>query len=392
MGRPGKRGPVGEKGDQGPKGDVGESGAVGIPGLDCLEPAPGPQGPDGPKGQDGEVGEKGDRGYDGPDGEQGPPGPIGPPGPPGEAPPIPLELLIEHSKKPSKRAATDTDSDDPLLTKLPPKLQHYDKFGRAKEPKTTSGIGEKQLDNRLMTVYTSIYAMRREIDQHRQQQQPSQSPPSQLGAERSNPGRTCKDILESGVTKDGHYWIDPNLGSPTDAFSVFCNMTAGGQSCLQPSQQTASQPLLKRDHRHHHQRWFSSHPGGFTFSYEAQDKVSAGQMNFLRLLSGQVEQRFTYLCRNSAAWYSEATRSYENALRFLGQDGQEFGNDRGGASAKPQVLVDGCKKRTAFGQNETVFLFKTTKTAALPLTDFWPQDYGAADQAFGFILGPVCFV
>lgn len=32
----------------------------------------------------------------------------------------------------------------------------------------------------------------------------------------------------------GWFWIDPNLGCTSDAIKVFCNFTAGGQTCLHP--------------------------------------------------------------------------------------------------------------------------------------------------------------
>ena len=32
----------------------------------------------------------------------------------------------------------------------------------------------------------------------------------------------------------GEYWIDPNQGCARDALRVFCNFTAGGETCLYP--------------------------------------------------------------------------------------------------------------------------------------------------------------
>lgn len=34
----------------------------------------------------------------------------------------------------------------------------------------------------------------------------------------------------------GMYYIDPNQGSSADALLVFCNFSAGGQTCLSPLQ------------------------------------------------------------------------------------------------------------------------------------------------------------
>ena len=32
----------------------------------------------------------------------------------------------------------------------------------------------------------------------------------------------------------GYFWIDPNLGCAADAIKVYCNFTAGGESCVPP--------------------------------------------------------------------------------------------------------------------------------------------------------------
>ena len=46
----------------------------------------------------------------------------------------------------------------------------------------------------------------------------------------STPGRSCKDIVVSGIpVRSGEYWIDPeNSGNP---FKVFCDMSTNGGTC-----------------------------------------------------------------------------------------------------------------------------------------------------------------
>lgn len=64
-------------------------------------------------------------------------------------------------------------------------------------------------------------------------------------------------------------------------------------------------------------------------------------MNFLRLLSQNGYQNFTYTCINSAAWYNSKTNSYDMAVKFMGEDSVQFSSEPG--SPKVDVLVDGCK-------------------------------------------------
>lgn len=35
----------------------------------------------------------------------------------------------------------------------------------------------------------------------------------------------------------GEYWIDPNQGCARDSFKVYCNFTAGGETCLYPARE-----------------------------------------------------------------------------------------------------------------------------------------------------------
>ncbi|KAL9952132.1 hypothetical protein ACROYT_G039342, partial [Oculina patagonica] len=47
-----------------------------------------------------------------------------------------------------------------------------------------------------------------------------------LGSDKSNPGYSCKDLLDNGQTTDGVYWIF--LGDRREAFPVYCDMAGGG--------------------------------------------------------------------------------------------------------------------------------------------------------------------
>uniref|UniRef100_A0A4W5L5W6 Fibrillar collagen NC1 domain-containing protein n=1 Tax=Hucho hucho TaxID=62062 RepID=A0A4W5L5W6_9TELE len=56
----------------------------------------------------------------------------------------------------------------------------------------------------------------------------------------NNPARTCKDLqLAHPEFTNGEYWIDPNQGCSGDSFSVHCNFTAGGETCIFPDKKSS---------------------------------------------------------------------------------------------------------------------------------------------------------
>ena len=83
----------------------------------------------------------------------------------------------------------------------------------------------------------------------------------------------------------------------------------------------------------------------FFFSQITYDSVGPVQMTFLRLLSEEAHQNFTYTCINSVAWYDNNARNYDLALKLLGDNDDEFSAMRN----KPNVEMDGCRVRHVTG-------------------------------------------
>ena len=79
----------------------------------------------------------------------------------------------------------------------------------------------------------------------------------------------------------------------------------------------------------------------FQITYET---IGVVQMTFLRLLSQEAYQNFTYTCINSAAWFNLKTNNHDMAIKLLGENETEFSTE----GIKPSVLTDGCKVSQTF--------------------------------------------
>jgi len=304
----------------------------------------GGQGPPGLPGLEGPPGPKGTTGMAGPKGDTGTAGPPGPTGPPGELPLLPPDILYQRDQP---KGPT-----------------------RGKRQAEIKSRPQKDSDVDLITVYTDIYNMRIELEKMKKP----------IGT-RDSPARTCLDLhYGRPQMEDGYYWIDPNLGMTEDAVRVFCNMTAGGETCVSPDVHASKMPNIPW--RKSQEGWYSTLRGGFKISYDSLGPV---QLTFLRLMSTEAHQNFTYTCINSAAWYDSGYSNYNSAIKLLGENDDEFSTKNN----KPNVVLDGCKRKKA--ESKTVFEVKTQKLGQLPLVDFYPVDYGKPHQAFGFEVGPVCF-
>uniref|UniRef100_A0A8C7PZZ5 Collagen, type XI, alpha 2 n=1 Tax=Oncorhynchus mykiss TaxID=8022 RepID=A0A8C7PZZ5_ONCMY len=388
-GPPGKTGPVGPQGQpgkpgtEGLRGLPGSVGEQGSPGLSGQKGPPGPLGPPGLPGLRGEGGDKGEKGHSGligligPTGEQGekgdrglpgpqgthgskgetgvsggtgpigPGGPAGMPGPPGEViQPMPIQIS-KKSKRSIDSAAADATGTEFL----------------------TGSEGMEE-------IFGSLNSLRQEIETMR----------FPLGT-KDSPARTCQDLkLSQPELKDGEYWIDPNQGCSRDSLKVFCNFTAGGETCLYPSKSVKLNSWTTEKPG----SWYSEFATGSKLSYVDSNGEPIGvvQLGFLRLLSVQARQNFTYHCHRSVAWADRtANNGHKRALHFQGANDEDLSYE---TSPYIKALVDGCSYRKGF--DRTVVEVNTPQVEQLPLRDLKITDFGESNQKFGFEVGPVCFM
>uniref|UniRef100_A0A3B1JD77 Collagen, type XI, alpha 2 n=1 Tax=Astyanax mexicanus TaxID=7994 RepID=A0A3B1JD77_ASTMX len=394
VGQQGSPGPAGEKGPPGPigpsglpglRGEAGAKGEKGHPGLIGLIGPPGEQGEKGDRGLPGPQGSSGSKGETvssvvtalcitnqdfvqtsgksdfffksggaGPKGEKGVQGPPGPPGPPGDViQPLPIQI-----PKKSKRSIDASEI-------LPD--------GKAMDD--TTGTEFLNGNEGMEEVFGSLNSLRQEIEAMR----------FPLGT-KDSPARTCQDLLLSQPEyTDGEYWIDPNQGCTRDSFKVYCNFTAGGETCLYPSKEVKMNSWPKEKPG----TWYSRFAKGSKMSYVDSNGEPVGvvQIGFLRLLSLQARQNLTYHCHHSVAWAdSTSGNGYQRALHFLGSNEEEISYE---TNPYIKALSDGCSYRK--GYDRTVLEINTPQVEQLPLLDMKITDFGENNQKFGFEVGPVCF-
>uniref|UniRef100_A0A8D2IPX4 Fibrillar collagen NC1 domain-containing protein n=1 Tax=Varanus komodoensis TaxID=61221 RepID=A0A8D2IPX4_VARKO len=409
-GEPGALGPPGKTGPVGPQGAPGKPGTDGLRGLPGSvgragwrggsrhHPWPGlfPQGPPGLPGLRGDSGRKGEKGHPGligligPPGEQGEkgdrglPGPLGSKGHKGETVSTGGRewgrALGPQSARPALTAPAPLPQGPPGEVIQPLPIQRPRKSRRSvdasqivPEEEMASDAAGRGAPRGLEEVHGSLHSLREEIELMRK---PLGTPDS--------PARTCQDLhLCRPELPDGEYWIDPNQGCARDSFKVYCNFTAGGETCVFPSRESREVSSAGETPP----RWFSQFQKGSKFSYVDADGQPLGvvQLAFLRLLSLSARQNFTYRCQRSAAWHSPG--GHQRALHFLGANEEDLSYD---SSPFVKALEDGCAARK--GPAETLLEVNTPAVAQLPLLDVRVADFGEPGQKFGFAVGPACFL
>ncbi|KAG7281460.1 hypothetical protein CRUP_012403 [Coryphaenoides rupestris] len=147
---------------------------------------------------------------------------------------------------------------------------------------------------------------------------------------REHPATTCLELwLVNTSISNGNYYIDPNQGSPADAFQVFCDFTEEPKTCLKPLRSQ--------------------------FEYPGSEVV---QMRFLRLSSRFCSQTVSYTC---------------------GPRGRQGPRERQPSEGRDSE------------ERESVFLFESEDLGLLPLRDVGVLGNTLLARGFGFTVGPVCF-
>ncbi|OCT84722.1 hypothetical protein XELAEV_18022877mg [Xenopus laevis] len=175
---------------------------------------------------------------------------------------------------------------------------------------------------------------------------------------RDNPARICRDLVNcERKVADGKYWIDPNLGCPSDAIQVFCNFTAGGQTCLSPVTVT-----------------------------ELNFGVGKVQMNFLHLLSTEAVHTLTIHCLNTPVLGTETHGL--TPITFKGWNGHMFEGKRLPAT---NILLDECMVQDG-SWHKTQFQFFTHETNQLPIVEIQTFPQLKATQQNYLENGQLCFL
>ncbi|TMW44814.1 hypothetical protein DOY81_010108 [Sarcophaga bullata] len=230
---------------------------------------------------------------------------------------IPPELLFQMQQYSTTKAETRRRRDIDISAALNDDDDFNELMGvassptmRTNEDKKKKRKKKKKLDasetsDKIMDMYNTIYSIRLEMDKIRK---PTGS--------QDNPGRTCRDLYYAHPQfEDNWYWLDPNGGMPDDAIRVYCKMSSEGETCIYPDVHTTERPMVPMRHGGREKQWFSQMPGGNKITY---DGVGTVQLTFLKLLSKEAYQNFTYYCRNSVAWHDSTRGNYDKALHFLG--------------------------------------------------------------------------
>ena len=183
-------------------------------------------------------------------------------------------------------------------------------------------------------------------------------------------GRTCKQILDIGCpVTSGRYWINPDGGSTSNAFEVYCDMTTDGGGWTQ---------IAYASDLAHINRWTSGDARRWlpaNFSLVLNDT----QINNIRAASTEGKQTYRGTC-DGVIHYRYSTNNYNYSFGFRFHNGDETAF---GQSTYPNTnitfLQDGCYTNTSRSA-DTAFVIKDIR---VPVINVYSRDSGNSSEKFG---------
>ncbi|KAJ7988519.1 hypothetical protein DPEC_G00324420 [Dallia pectoralis] len=194
---------------------------------------------------------------------------------------------------------------------------------------------------------------------------------------KGHPATTCLELwlCHPGYTS-GMYYVDPNQGSPNDAFLAYCNFSVpSALTCLYPHEaQMPTMAWLNDSDTNGSFHWLSKQEHGFQFFYPGANVV---QMRFLRLQSWKAVQKITYSCHPG-----HRLGQSEREVKFLADTRKQS------YLGELQDCIPG-EEADSLKPWESVFEFEDLHL--LPVRDVAVYGGGNISHEFGFSIGPVCF-
>jgi len=190
-----------------------------------------------------------------------------------------------------------------------------------------------------------------------------------LGETQATAGTTCKQILDNTcLARDGVYWVNPDGGSTTNAFEVYCDMTGGGWTKVG---YTADFIDKKYFGSGDNWRWLTSN-----FSLILTDT----QINDIRTVSTVGKQTYVGKCDGVLHYYYDDGSTYDWAFGFRLHTGFEtvYGQQNY-TGITINVIQDGCSTNKTYS-SDTIFEIQDKR---VPVINVYSNDTGGTTETFG---------